>query len=68
MRTNLKLFRVRHNLTQQAMAKKIGFDRNTYASIENGKRDGSMKFWKALQYSFFITDIELMELMKVDEE
>ena len=68
MRTNLKLFRVRLKLTQAQIAEKIGVRRSTYAAIENGDRDGSMRFWNGLKTAFELSDSEYVELMKRDEE
>lgn len=65
-RDNLYLFRCSHRLSQQEVADKIGVDRMTYARIENGKSDGSMRFWNALKEAFTLDDCHLMELMKVD--
>jgi len=55
-------------MTQQEIADKIGVDRMTYSAIENGKRDGSMRFWNALKKAFNLEDAELMELMKVEQK
>ena len=63
-RDNLYLFRCTHRLSQQEMADKIGVDRMTYAKVENGKSDGSMRFWNALKAAFDLDDCHLMELMK----
>lgn len=64
MRTNLKVFRVKQNLSQDEISKKIGCKRATYSAIENGKRSGKQSFWKALQNSFGIPDVEMWELMQ----
>ena len=66
MRTNLKVFRVKHNLTQEEISKKIGCIRPTYSAIENGKREGRKTFWNDLQLAFELTDEQIQELMKVD--
>lgn len=64
MRINLKLFRVKHNLTQDEFAAKIGCTRATYSSIECGKRAGRKAFWNDLQAAFKISDAEMWALMK----
>ena len=66
MRTNLKIFRVTHKLTQAGMAEKIGYTRASYSSIEAGKRDGREIFWKSLQSAFNIPDAEMWALKKND--
>ena len=66
IRTNLKVFRVKHNLTQEEIASRIGCIRPTYSAIENGKREGRKTFWGDLQMAFGLTDDEIQELMKVD--
>lgn len=68
VRTNLKVLRVRHNLSQQEMAERLGCTRATYAAIEVGQRNGSHRFWTAVQDKFMIPDCEMWELMKVDQE
>lgn len=68
MRTNLKLFRVKHHLTQEAMAAKIGCTRVTYAAIEGGTRNGRDYFWVALQKAFAIPDADMWELKKKDNQ
>lgn len=67
-RTNLKLFRVKHKLSQEKMAEKIGCVRATYAAIESGKRSGRQIFWRNFQKAFSIPDTELWGLMKTDED
>lgn len=67
-RTNLKLFRVKNKLSQEAMAQKIGCTRATYAAIESGKRTGRQIFWLDFQKAFNIPDAELWGYMKTDED
>ena len=67
-RTNLKVLRVKNHLTQTEMAEKIGgYKRQTYAAIENGKRDGRTGFWKDFQKAFAVTDSEMWIYQKNDE-
>ncbi len=42
MRNKLKVFRVMHDLTQEALAEKLGVTRQTIISIESGKYDPSL--------------------------
>lgn len=65
-RTNLKLFRVAHNLSQAEMAAKIGYTRASYTAIEAGKREGRDAFWNALQKAFNIDDADMWALKKID--
>lgn len=67
-RTNLKLFRVKMKLSQEEMAKKIGYTRATYSAIECGKRTGRQEFWRDFQRAFNIPDAELWGYMKTDED
>ena len=64
MRTNLKVFRVKHNLTQDAIAAKIGVKRSTYSAVEKGVRNGKQTFWQALQKAFDVPDSEVWDLTK----
>lgn len=66
MRTNLKVFRVKRNLSQQDVAEKIGVVRATYSAIELGKRDGRKTFWNEFQNAFNVSDEEMWDLMKND--
>lgn len=65
IRTNLKLFRVKNNLTQEEIAEKIGCIRATYSAIENGKRTGRNNFWDDLQVAFALTAAEIEELKRI---
>ena len=68
MRKGLYMFRHSLKLSQQAMADKIGVNRETYASIERGARNGSMTFWRKLQLAFNISDEAIGGLMRIEEE
>lgn len=65
-RTNLKVFRIRHHLTQTEMAKIIGCDRQVYIAIEAGRREGKQKFWEDLRTAFTLECSEVWALMKLD--
>lgn len=67
MRTNLKLIRVKNNLSQLQMAEKLDCTRATYSSIECGNREGRHYFWKRLQSAFSVPDANMWELMQNDE-
>lgn len=67
-RTNLKLLRVKHHLTQAQMAQKIGITRCNYAAIEKGTRNGRDFFWTSLQKAFNIPDADMWELKKKDNQ
>ena len=66
IRLNLRILRVRNNLSQEEMAKETGVNRMTYVFIENGERMGKMQFWLALQDRFEISDEEMFSLMKTE--
>jgi len=42
MKNRLKVFRAMHDLTQEALANKLGVTRQTVVSIENGRYDPSI--------------------------
>ena len=67
-RTTLKLLRVKHGLSQDKMAKKVGYSRNHYASIENGDRDVTLKFLEGLCNAFGMSFEEAKELTERDKE
>lgn len=62
MRNELKVLRVKHQLTQQQLAEKLGVSVVTYNLIEQGKRQGSKDFWAKLQKLFKLADGELWQL------
>lgn len=66
MRTNLKVFRVKHGLTQQQMADRLCYTRASYQAIETGKRNGQKAFWDTLQYAFAIPSADMWELQQND--
>lgn len=43
MKTRMKEFRARHNLTQEELAKKVGVRRETIVFLEQGKYNPSLK-------------------------
>ena len=43
MRTRIKEFRARHNLTQEELAKKVNVRRETIVFLEKGKYNPSLK-------------------------
>lgn len=61
-RHKLKVFRVKHNLTQQQLADQLGVSLSTYNLIEAGKRRGSEVFWLKLQTTFNLEGGEVWEL------
>ena len=67
-RTDLKLLRIQHGLTQDRMAEKIGFSRNQYQRVEAGDQDVSLKFLVAFGDAFGMSLEEAKELTKRDKE
>lgn len=66
MRTNLKVFRVKRNLTQGELAEKLGYTRACLSAIEQGKREGRTTFWTALQKEFSLDYDTVQELRRND--
>ena len=66
-RKKLQLLRISHNLTQQAMADKLGVKRETYIKIEHGERNPRPEFWDSLQKAFNIPDAEMWAYQKGGE-
>lgn len=65
MRLNLKIFRVRHGMTQTEIAKTLGVCRSYFGHIERGFMRGSKKFWDRMQAEFGLTDAELERLKEI---
>ncbi len=59
MKNNLKVLRAVHNLTQEALAEKLGVTRQTIVSLENGKYEPSigLAFRAAQLFKVKIEDI-----------
>lgn len=67
MRTALKVFRVRNNMTQDDFAEKLGISRGCYSLIEQGKRNGTLEFWNKFYKTFNVPANEMWDLLKNDE-
>lgn len=67
-RRNLKVFRVKHGLSQQEMADKIGVARSIYSEVERAKRNCSPTFLAKLQAAFDIPDADMWALTKIYDE
>ena len=52
MATNLKLLRVKHDLSQSDMADRCGVSRVAYGRIERGESKGSIRFWLNVKAQF----------------
>lgn len=62
MRTELKVLRVRQNLTQREMAARLGITTANYCLIENGRSGGSRSTWDKLKRAFGLSASELIRL------
>ena len=67
-RTQLKLLRIKHGFSQEKMAVRLGYSRNHYAGIENGKHETTLKFIEALCSAFGLSLAEAVEVTKRDNE
>ena len=67
-RHNLYMFRCDKKLTQAEISKMCGVSRSSYANIEQGRRDGTMKFWDKFQEVFNISDSDLRKLRKREQQ
>ena len=63
MRTKLKVYRVMHNLTQEALATAIGVTRQTVIAMEKGKYNPSLElaFKIARYFNVQIEDVFVYE-------
>lgn len=67
-RTKLKQFRCGKLLTQEQIAKMLGYNRAHYARFENGTAEITLRFLEALQKAFGITFDEAKAITKRDNE
>lgn len=56
-RYNLKMYRMKQNLTQKEMATKLGISKSNYVSIELGLTDPSFKFLQRFSEVFNYSDV-----------
>ena len=66
MKNKLKVYRAMNDLTQEALAQKLGVTRQTIVSLENGKYDPSIQlaFKTARLFGVRIEDIFIFEEAK----
>lgn len=65
----LKILRVRYNLTQEQTADLLGVGRQAYSYVERGERKGSPDLWRKIQKLFGLSDGEVWRLMnELDED
>lgn len=67
-RTELKRFRATKLLTQEQVAKMLGYSRAHYALFENGTKEVTLRFLEALATAFGLTLEEAKQLTKRDSE
>ncbi|MFC2045458.1 helix-turn-helix transcriptional regulator [Chloroflexota bacterium] len=62
MKTRIKEYRARHNLTQQALAEEVGVRRETIIFLEQGKYNPSLKLAHSVAKALQTTIEELFIL------
>lgn len=67
-RTELKVLRIKHKMTQKDVAQKLGISIAAYSFIESGKRNGSIETWSKLQKIYNLTGEETWNLMHQDQQ
>ncbi|GHW02862.1 transcriptional regulator [candidate division SR1 bacterium] len=65
MQTRIKELRAKHNLTQGALAEKVGVRRETIVFLENGKYNPSLKLAKLVSLAL---DSSIDEVFIFDED
>lgn len=68
MKTRIKEFRARHDLTQEALAKMVGVRRETIVFLEKGKYNPSLKLAYKIARSLDTTIDELFIFEELDSE
>ena len=61
MKNKLKVFRAMHDLTQEALANKLGVTRQTVISIESGKYDPSINLAFRIAHLFNVRIEDVFE-------
>ncbi len=67
MRTTLKRMREAKGLTLREIGEQLGFNFSYYSRIENGKKDGSYKFWEAIRNYYGLDKGFIWKVMIEDE-
>lgn len=65
LRKELYMFRMNKGLSQEQFAKTIGYKRDCYGRVENGDREPSMKFCKALSEAWNIPLAEVFKMLNL---
>ena len=65
-RTNLKIFRIRQDMTQDDMARRVGCNRSFYSAVEGGRSNPSVEFFMELQKAFNVPDEKMWELVRLE--
>ena len=64
IRKSLINYRKALGFTQEELSQAIGVTTAYYSLIETGKRQGTIKFWLKLQETLFISDSDLLKMIK----
>ena len=62
VRKELKLLRIKNDLTQEQLSQKIGISKGAYSLIEQGKKGGSDKTWLKIQEIFNLSGDQVWKL------
>ena len=65
LRQELYMFRLSKGMTQEQFAETLGYKRDCYGRVENGDRDPSMKFCKALSEAWSIPLPEVFKMLNL---
>ena len=65
MKNELKVFRAKHDLTQQDLAEKVGVTRQTIISIEKGRYEPSLSLAFKLAKYF---EVQIEEIFSYEED
>ena len=66
LRQGLYMFRISKGMTQEQFAETLGYKRDCYGKVENGDRNPSMKFCRALSEAWSIPLTEVFEMMNLN--
>ena len=68
LKTKIKEYRAKYNLSQKELAKRVGVRRETIGNLENGKYNPSLKLASDIAKVFNIAIEELFEYVDTLEE
>lgn len=66
IRKNLRLFRIKNNLSQSEIAEALGVSTMVVCGVETARYSGRRSFWKLLKITYNLSDSEIEKLKEIE--